>query len=338
MGAHPDSPARQDDRQAIATSAAAIYAGAAIVGTVEGLLPGGEHFSLGPALAALVLAITVALVGPRAPRGALIVLGPIGVALIAITLATTVGYGDAAIFYTWPMLWMAFWYRRRGMLLSILTIGIGHGLALLTMDAAHASIDRWIDVVAATLVVGLVVHRLRTFIQGLLDQLETEARVDPLTGLLNRRGFELRTAPMAEASGLTLSVVVLDLDHFKAVNDSYGHETGDRVLRWLGTVLREQSRGVDVVARMGGEEFVVLLPRTDAAHAERFAERVRAAMGAADAEARLRIGLPAELQLTVSAGIAAGVAPIDLDALVTAADGALYAAKNAGRDRVRVAA
>jgi diguanylate cyclase (GGDEF)-like protein len=337
MGLLVDSTPARDDRQAIATSAAAIFAGAAIVGILEGLLPGGQEFSIGPALAALVLATAVALLGPRASRRALIVLGPLGVALISVTLATTVGHGDAAIFYTWPMLWMTFWYRREGMVLSLASIGVGHGVALWAMADAQASLDRWIDVVAATIVVGLVVHRLRAFTEELVGRLETEARVDPLTNLLNRRGFELRAAPIVEADGSVLSVVVLDLDHFKAVNDSYGHETGDRVLRWLGTVLREESRGVDVVARMGGEEFVVLLPRTDPKAAERFAERVRGAMRV-DAEARLRHGLPADLHVTVSAGIAGGVAPVDLEALITAADGALYAAKGAGRDRVHVAA
>lgn len=337
MGSAVDMP-REDDRRAIATSAAAIFAGAAIVGLFEGLVPGGQEFTLAPALAALTLAALVVVFGPRVSRRRLFALGPVGIALIAVALATTPGYVDSAIFYTWPMLWMAFWYRGKGLILSVLLIGVAHAASLVAMPAEQANVDRWIDVVAATLVVGLVVRRLRSYIEGLVDRLENEARVDPLTNLLNRRGFELRAVPIAESEGTQLSVVVLDLDHFKAVNDSYGHETGDRVLWWLGTILREQSRGVDVVGRMGGEEFVVLLPRTDAAAAERFAERVRRAMAATDAETRLRSGLPADLAPTVSAGIAAGVGPVALDALITAADGALYAAKRAGRDRVRVAA
>lgn len=117
-----------------------------------------------------------------------------------------------------------------------------------------------------------------------------------------------------------------DIDYFKRVNDEWGHEAGDRVLVRLGAVLRAQTRSADVIARLGGEEFVVLLPGADVVHAESYAERVRA-------------GFAADLRLprvTVSAGVTAAVAPASVQELLQVADSALYAAKHA-RDRTVVA-
>ena len=151
--------------------------------------------------------------------------------------------------------------------------------------------DRWIDVVVAVLVVAGVVRVLAARNERLVDKLVDEARVDPLTGLLNRRGLEERMqAEIARAAreGTPLGAVVFDLDHFKDVNDTHGHELGDRVLVWLGALLKEQARGVDVAARVGGEEFVVLLPRADQDAAATFAERVRRAVASRGAGRRAR--------------------------------------------------
>jgi diguanylate cyclase (GGDEF)-like protein len=325
------------DKRAIAIFAAAIYAGAAAVGLVETALPGGQGFSPIPSAVALVLAAVTALAGARLPRPALMALGPFGALLIAASLSTTSGYGDAAIFYTWPMLWMAYFFGPRGTAFMVAWVALIHALALWAMADAQANFDRWIDVVSAVLVVGLVVQGLATRNARLLTRLEAEARVDPLTGLLNRRGFEERIAPLTTRAGTILTVVVFDLDHFKAINDEHGHEQGDHVLRWVATVLTEQARGADIVARRGGEEFVVLLPRADAAAAHRFAERVRVALDAPAAAARLRHGVPGSLRVTVSAGVASGHVPTSVDDLIATADAALYAAKRAGRDRTHVA-
>jgi diguanylate cyclase (GGDEF)-like protein len=116
--------------------------------------------------------------------------------------------------------------------------------------------------------------------------------------------------------------VVLDIDHFKRVNDEHGHELGDRALVWLGALLKVQARGVDVTARVGGEEFVVLLPRADLEAARAFAERVRIAVA------------ENERGLTVSAGVASAAAPIDDQLLLAEADQALYVAKRSGRSRI----
>ena len=331
---------RGDDRRVVAASAAAIYSGAAFVGIVESLVPGGEAFSVLPAAAALIISALTLLLGPRVPRVALAALGPLGAALIGAAIATTTGYSDSAVLYMWPAVWMAFFFGTWGTVFIVGWIGAVHGAVLLSLSGAQSTMDRWIDVVVAVLVVAGVVRVLAARNERLVDKLVDEARVDPLTGLLNRRGLDERMqAEIARAAreGTPLGAVVFDLDHFKDVNDTYGHELGDRVLVWLGALLKEQARGVDVAARVGGEEFVVLLPRADQDAAATFAERVRRAVATVGPDdGRGRMGLADSVRLTVSAGVASASDPIDGVSLLAAADQALYAAKHSGRNRTVV--
>jgi len=156
---------------------------------------------------------------------------------------------------------------------------------------------------------------------------------DPLTGLLNRRFFdEAVDAAHANArrAGTELSLIVLDLDRFSAVNNEYGHAVGDVVLRRVARSIKNATREGDVVIRYGGEEFVVIAPATDGTGAVYAAERIRAAVAAAGSE-------PIDGQLiplTISAGVASLVDETDGRGLFRAADSALLAAKRAGRDRV----
>jgi diguanylate cyclase (GGDEF)-like protein len=160
------------------------------------------------------------------------------------------------------------------------------------------------------------------------------ATVDELTGLLNRREFDriLRDEEgRALRFGLPLALLMVDADHFKAVNDTHGHLAGDAVLREIATRLRSQVREVDRVARFGGEEFAVVLVQSDRAAAVETAERLRQAVAAAPISA----GPDATVTMTISIGVA--VLPTDATsavALVSASDKALYAAKTAGRNRV----
>jgi diguanylate cyclase (GGDEF)-like protein len=153
------------------------------------------------------------------------------------------------------------------------------------------------------------------------------ASTDPLTGLVNRRVFDKvleREVSRSSRSGQPVSLIVFDVDHFKGVNDTYGHQAGDDVLRHVGHVLAEHCRVVDVAARYGGEEFAVILPGCPPAEAVTVAERIRTAIAAE------RQPVP----VTCSAGVA-GV-PLnaaDGGALVAAADHALYESKSKGRDR-----
>ena len=316
------------DTRAIARSAAGIYAGAMVIGLIEGFIPGGPEFSVVPGLLALVIAPLVAVAGPRLARGPLVLLGPLGAALIAFALASTHGATDAAVMYMWPVLWTAAFYGRRATVAIVACIAVVHAIALVTMAPGVGNVDRWVDVVVSVAVVGAVVRGLAARNERLVAHLKAEARVDALTGLLNRRGFEERLAveiARATRDGARLAVVTFDLDHFKAVNDEQGHEAGDRALVALAAVIRGHVRGGDLAARWGGEEFVVVLPGADAEAARTLAERVRGALAAAG------------LGVTVSAGVGVAEAPFDPRALLAAADAAMYAAKRAGRDRTVVA-
>lgn len=170
-----------------------------------------------------------------------------------------------------------------------------------------------------------------------LEALRQLATHDPLTGLLNRREFDRILAEESERAvrfGDPLALVLLDLDHFKRINDRHGHPAGDAVLCEVARRLVAQVRSVDRVLRLGGEEFALVLVQTDRAGARRVAERVCAAVRA---EPVAVDGTPG-LAVTGSAGVA--ILPDDAatpTVLVTAADQALYAAKAAGRDRVVVA-
>ena len=161
---------------------------------------------------------------------------------------------------------------------------------------------------------------------------ETAVR-DPLTGLLNRRFFDeaVETAHAnARRSGADLSLIVLDLDRFSAVNNDYGHAVGDAVLKRVASAIRSAVRDGDVVVRYGGEEFVVIAPATDGDGAVLAAERIRAAVAATATELADGRFVP----LTISAGVASLVDETDGRGLFRAADSALLAAKRAGRDRV----
>lgn len=168
------------------------------------------------------------------------------------------------------------------------------------------------------------------------DALAAQARSDVLTGLPNRRAFEeVLTAAFARMRRMKEPVVLLslDIDHFKRINDTHGHAAGDEVLRVVGRTIGSAIREVDKAFRVGGEEFAVLLAGTDIPGAMIAAERLRAAIASHPASlANGRI-----LAVTASIGVAAADSAKTPDALLHAADEALYAAKSAGRDRVVVA-
>ena len=174
--------------------------------------------------------------------------------------------------------------------------------------------------------------------QRLVEQLRDQSNTDFLTGLPNRRGFFTlaeRHIPNQQRHGYPVAIALFDIDHFKQVNDGYGHVVGDAVLVEVARLCGEQSRRGDVAARYGGEEFVVLMPHTDVASAIQHAERLRHAIEA------LRIPLDdgGELRITASFGVAACRPDDDsLDAAIAAADECLYRAKRQGRNRVVCAA
>jgi diguanylate cyclase (GGDEF)-like protein/PAS domain S-box-containing protein len=163
--------------------------------------------------------------------------------------------------------------------------------------------------------------------------LEQLAQTDFLTGVANRRHFMVlaeQELSRSQRYGGPLSVFMIDVDHFKAVNDCHGHKIGDKVLQTLGVLSRQALRDVDVIGRLGGEEFGVVLPQTDFEHAMEVAERLRKTIAAA--KVPIEEGLP--LGITVSIGVTTLVEPdVNIDTLLNQADQALYLAKNQGRNR-----
>jgi diguanylate cyclase (GGDEF)-like protein len=184
---------------------------------------------------------------------------------------------------------------------------------------------------AALMLLTLVLARplLRAF--RWTEEQASEARIDSLTALANRRAVEEILAAeisRAERFAHQLAVVLLDLDRFKEINDSFGHAAGDVMLRAVSRLLTSLARQGDTVARWGGEEFIVVLPETDPAGAERFAERLRRTIEAHS------VG---EMQTTTSCGVASMVAEDTVEDLLGAADQALYLAKSNGRNRTESA-
>jgi len=167
------------------------------------------------------------------------------------------------------------------------------------------------------------------------DQLRLEADTDPLTKLYNRRGFATRAERLikaCEASSVPAAVLMFDIDHFKRVNDTYGHDGGDVVLRAVGEGLRGSLRKLDLLGRLGGEEFAALLPGAHLGAATNVAETLRAEVQAL----LIEISPGVTAQVTVSIGVA--LLQNDLTDALTRADRGLYLAKEQGRNRVVVAA
>ncbi len=169
-----------------------------------------------------------------------------------------------------------------------------------------------------------------------LTEVWTLATVDQLTGVLNRQAVltELeKEIDRAARYGHQLSVVMVDLDHFKRLNDSHGHAAGDKLLREIAEVLRTNLRAVDVVGRYGGEEFLIVLPETDVDAAASLAEKLRRLVGRHE----VVMGDGFRATATLSAGVAGGFGGhLELEALVRDADNAMYSAKALGRDQVYV--
>jgi diguanylate cyclase len=177
-------------------------------------------------------------------------------------------------------------------------------------------------------------------IEELQEQLEMERKraiTDPLTGLFNRFALmdHLNVAIVEMPQGKPPSLMMIDVDHFKSINDNHGHLIGDRVIRFVAQTVQKNIKGQDIAARYGGEEFTVLLPSTGTKGAEAVAEAIRLAVASAQlvrADNKKPLG-----PITVSAGVATYQAGEDMMDLINRADQALYQAKNAGRNRVCLA-
>jgi diguanylate cyclase (GGDEF)-like protein len=210
--------------------------------------------------------------------------------------------------------------------LEAITIGLGAVTAILLAVVP--------PMVAVMAVVTVVFNRLAE-----LDQLQNDVRTDPKTGILNMRGWSEsaeRALERTARSGDQLALLMVDLDHFKWINDTYGHPAGDDVLRKVAQTLDEVTRPSDLVGRFGGEEFLVLLPDIDEEAAGDAAERIRIAIAKLHIVTTDKRGDPATIaDRTASIGVARYPRHGDtLERLLQSADAAVYAAKENGRDRV----
>ena len=241
------------------------------------------------------------------------------------------------------------WRERRKSLRSrwpAVIVPMLHGMVLmmpiLISDVLHPQGGGLSGLWVAAFAVELVLYAVGTvFIIFMLVSERTvsahklAASVDPLTGLLNRRGFSEATTRMIEReakAGRPITVMIFDIDHFKSVNDTFGHAAGDEVLKVFANVVANTLRITDLVGRVGGEEFAALLP-APMDEALTAAERVR--------EAFQNAGVAVDdepLATTVSIGVAGGPANTELEVLMASADTALYQAKRGGRNRVEAAA
>jgi diguanylate cyclase (GGDEF)-like protein len=251
--------------------------------------------------------------------------------IIAIAVALTGGATIPTL--SWlaiPIVTLGARFSERGIALGVgITIALVLAVALIT-DAAAVADNPPLVIAPVTLVVAVAMF------QSVLMRSDIKYRaaavIDPLTGMLNRNALAYRVNDLEEQSRvarLPVGVVVGDIDHFKRINDSAGHAAGDAVLRDVADELRASMRAFDLFYRIGGEEFLVLVPGADRRQVAAIAEQLRRVVGAEP---------HAGHQVTMSFGAAASDAgePFDYDQAFEAADAALYEAKRAGRNRVCV--
>ena len=251
-----------------------------------------------------------------------LILIPIGAGMV-LSLQTQGIYG---VFWSYPLMLFSYF------VLSW-QVAIVCSLALLVgvpvMVALFIDQGTAIRVFASFALTIVLINVALRIIADLQRQLLGQAITDPLTGAFNRRHMETRLGEAIARHGRTgarASLLALDIDNFKRVNDELGHEAGDRVLRGVVRLVRGNSRRLDCIFRIGGEEFLLLLPDTAAGAALTAAEHLRGLVEVAR--------LLEDRAITVSIGVSEYQSGVDLDAWVKRADDALYAAKSAGRNRV----
>ncbi|HEX5198876.1 diguanylate cyclase domain-containing protein [Paractinoplanes rhizophilus] len=270
----------------------------------------------------------------RVPHLAWLIAPFFGIAMITgLNVATRDASTGAQLFYLWPVLYAANFLGRTVNYLTIAMVSAGNAAVVFPILGVNVGVSDWASLTVAMMLTTVVVSALRRRNERLREVLETQAYADPLTGVANRRSFDgelARAVESARRTGEPIALMTLDIDHFKKINDTWGHGVGDQALQLVADALRRVADGRDdVVGRLGGDEFVVLM-RTDRWGARRAADEVRAAVAAIGT---LPGGPPG-----LSIGIAllpdhAGTA-VELGA---ASDAALYEAKEGGRGRTAIA-
>jgi diguanylate cyclase (GGDEF)-like protein len=257
----------------------------------------------------------------------------VGFGTILVTVATdqggvSAGTADNEMLYVWICLLAFNFFTLPHAIAQLVLVG-GCYAVLLVGGPTGESVTRWVVSMTTLGVAGLLVYRLRSSRDRLVGELSERARNDGLTGLLNRAALEERAGlelARARRDDSPLSLIVLDVDGFKSLNDSRGHPAGDQVLRAIAEALRRATRQVDAIARLGGDEFGVLLPGAGTEDAVLIANRLR-----------LLAERWREAGTTLSAGVAESRGAEEFEDLWHAADAAMYEAKRAGGNAVRLA-
>jgi len=244
------------------------------------------------------------------------------------------GTADNEMLYAWVALYAFYFLPLRAALLQLVGVGVAYAALMAAQDTPlGVALNMWVITIGTLAVAGLLLATLRDSLDDLVRELTDRARLDGLTRLLNRNALEERAQTefaRLRRGGEPLGLLICDLDGFKLVNDNLGHPAGDQVLRRTAIVLECGTREVDAVARVGGDEFAVLLPDITVEEARAVGERLRLEIRRSASEIRLR--------LSASVGVAVGPeCGEDLATLWQAADRAMYEAKHAGGDAVGVA-
>jgi diguanylate cyclase (GGDEF)-like protein len=266
----------------------------------------------------------------RVPDWLLLATPPLGTLLVTAIMSIEGTTSGTPFFYLWPMLVAAYFFHSRDVVLNFLLVCVSFAVALVFwVPVDDGRLIMLVDTAMAMGVVAALVFMLKTQVGRLMVGMHKASTTDALTGTLNRGAFQERlNETIASADAHPFVLALLDLDHFKSVNDRHGHPAGDRALRRFCEVVQAEARMGDVLGRLGGEEFGLLLAGTDLAGAHSFADRLR------DTVARETAA--GEVGLTVSIGLAQSAPWIQADELLRNADIALYSAKAAGRNRVAV--
>jgi diguanylate cyclase (GGDEF)-like protein/putative nucleotidyltransferase with HDIG domain len=315
-----------------------LWAGGALIALLVAVLPHPpQTFTWGFLGVSALAGATAALVRARAQHTTLFqlqALGFLGTALITACVYFTgerkgAPGTDLEMFYFWVAIYSAYFLGKRQAAAQIAWAAVLYWAVLALSANPEVFAIRWAETVTTLAVAGILVQALRNRVEELVHRLTDAARTDPLTGLQNRRAFEETMRAEVERAKRTqrpMCLLVCDLDHFKLVNDRFGHPTGDSALVRVGQLLSATRREIDPVARTGGEEFALILPETGSQEGYVVAERLRLTVEEAFAEE--------PVPLTISIGVASYPDEgRDPDALIGAADQALYAAKEMGRNR-----
>lgn len=313
------------DRAVMARMAIYMYLGGALLGVVSVLAGQVQDGRVGPAVGGVVGAVAVASVVlvlfDRLSLRAIQLVAAAGVGLVSVG-AWSAGVDASPVWslYLGIVFYAVYFFERREAGIAVALVALAYS-AVCVLDSVPWEL--WLFTSAIIVTAGLLVGLIKERIQALIARLDEQARTDPLTGLLNRRGFEREIEAeleRAERYERPFALLSADIDGFKPLNDTHGHLAGDVALQRVADVLRAAKRGADRIARVGGDEFMILVPESTVTAARALARRLDAAVDEAFDEE--------PLEVTVSFGVA--TYPEDgasLDDLYHASDEALYRAK-----------